>query len=76
MIAYTIDTSDAEKEKDHLRFSTEILPKAEERSVDLARRLVASGMPRRSSPRRSSIFARPSRFSARPTSRSSRSWRS
>jgi oligoendopeptidase F len=41
MIAYTIDTSDAEKEKDHLRFSTEILPKAEERSVELARRFVA-----------------------------------
>ena len=43
MIAYTIDTSDPEKEKDHLRFSTEILPKAEERSVELARRFVALG---------------------------------
>ncbi len=43
MIAYTIDTSDAEKEADHLRFSTEILPKMEERSVELARRLVDSG---------------------------------
>ena len=43
MIAYTIDTSDPEKEKDHLRFSTEILPKMEERSVELARRLVALG---------------------------------
>lgn len=43
MIAYTIDTSDAEKEKDHLRFSTEVLPKMEERSVELARRLVALG---------------------------------
>jgi oligoendopeptidase F len=43
MIAYTIDTSDAEKERDHLRFSTEILPKMEERSVELARRLVALG---------------------------------
>ena len=41
MIAYTIDTSDAEKEKDHLRFSTEILPKMEERSVESARRFVA-----------------------------------
>src|SRR6185503_19028326 len=40
---YTIDTSDAEKEKDHLRFSTEILPKMEERSVELARRFVALG---------------------------------
>jgi oligoendopeptidase F len=43
MIAYTIDTSDPEKEADHLRFSTDILPKMEERSVELARRLVASG---------------------------------
>ncbi|HEU4681621.1 MAG TPA: M3 family oligoendopeptidase [Gemmatimonadales bacterium] len=43
MIAYTIDTSDAEKEADHLRFSTEILPRMEERSVELARRLVESG---------------------------------
>lgn len=43
MIAYTIDTGDAEKEADHLRFSTEVLPKMEERSVDLARRLVDSG---------------------------------
>ncbi|HYC31780.1 MAG TPA: hypothetical protein VEB59_05785, partial [Gemmatimonadales bacterium] len=43
MIAYTIDTSNPEKEADHLRFSTEILPKAEERSVKLARRLVESG---------------------------------
>ena len=41
MIAYTIETSDPEKEKDHLRFSTEILPKAEEQSVGLARRLVS-----------------------------------
>ena len=43
MIAYTIDTSNAEKEKDHLRFSTEVLPKMEERSVELARRFVAFG---------------------------------
>ena len=43
MIAYTIDTSDPAKEADHLRFSTEIMPKMEERSVELARRLVASG---------------------------------
>ncbi len=43
MISYTIDTSDASREADHLRFSTEILPKMEERSVELARRLVASG---------------------------------
>ena len=45
MIAYTIDTSDPEKEADHLRFSTEILPKMEERSVELARRLVELGLP-------------------------------
>ena len=43
MIAYTIDTSDREKEADHLRFSTDILPKMEERSVELARRFVALG---------------------------------
>jgi oligoendopeptidase F len=43
MIAYTIDTSDPEKEADHLRFSTDVLPKMEERSVELARRLVALG---------------------------------
>jgi oligoendopeptidase F len=46
MIAYTIDTSDREKEADHLRFSTEIMPKMEERSVELARRLVESGYAR------------------------------
>ncbi|MBA3319232.1 MAG: M3 family oligoendopeptidase [Gemmatimonadales bacterium] len=43
MIAYTIETSDPEKEADHLRFSTEVLPRMEERSVELARRLVLSG---------------------------------
>ena len=43
MIAYTIDTSDAAKQADHLRFSTEVLPRMEERSVELARRLVESG---------------------------------
>jgi len=43
MIAYTIDTSDRTKEADHLRFSTEILPRMEERSVELARMLLASG---------------------------------
>ena len=43
MIAYTIDTGDPDKEADHLRFSTEVLPRAEERSVALARRLVESG---------------------------------
>jgi oligoendopeptidase F len=43
MIAYSIDTGDAEKQADHLRFSTEVLPRLEERSVELARRLVESG---------------------------------
>jgi oligoendopeptidase F len=43
MIAYTINTSDRDKEADHLRFSTEVLPRMEERSVELARRLVESG---------------------------------
>jgi oligoendopeptidase F len=43
MIAYTIDTSDRVKEADHLRFSTEVLPRMEERSVEMARRLVESG---------------------------------
>jgi oligoendopeptidase F len=46
MIAYTIDTGNADKAADHLRFSTEILPKAEERSVGLARRLLDSGFTR------------------------------
>jgi oligoendopeptidase F len=41
MIAYTCDTGDPEKEAAHLRFSTEILPNAEEQSVRLARRFVA-----------------------------------
>jgi oligoendopeptidase F len=43
MIAYTIDTADKDKEADHLRFSTEVLPRMEERSVELARRLLESG---------------------------------
>ena len=46
MIAYTVDTGDSAKEADHLRFSTEIMPKAEERSVALARRLLESGLTR------------------------------
>lgn len=44
MIAYTCDTGDAAKEAAHLRFSTEIVPKAEEQSVRLARRLVEFGL--------------------------------
>ena len=43
MIAYTVATGNQEKEADHLRFSTEVLPRMEERSVELARRLLASG---------------------------------
>ncbi|HEX6432815.1 MAG TPA: M3 family oligoendopeptidase [Gemmatimonadales bacterium] len=43
MIAYTIDTSNRGKEADHLRFSTEIMPRMEERSVELARKLLESG---------------------------------
>jgi oligoendopeptidase F len=46
MIGYTIDTADAEQEAAHLRFSTEILPRAEEKSVALAKRLVQSGYAR------------------------------
>ena len=44
MIDYTCDTADPAKEAAHLRFSAEILPKAEEQSVRLARRLVDSGL--------------------------------
>ena len=43
MIRYTVDTRDKDAEADHLRFSMEILPQAEERSVALQKRLVASG---------------------------------
>jgi oligoendopeptidase F len=55
MIAYTVDTSDRAKEADHLRFSTEILPQMEERSVALARKLVETGY---SSPALSTTLAR------------------
>jgi len=44
MIAYTCDTASPEKEAAYLRFSSEILPRAEEQSVRLARLLVASGL--------------------------------
>ena len=44
MIAYTCDTADQAKEAAHLRFSAEILPRVEQRSVALARRLVESGL--------------------------------
>lgn len=44
MIAYTCDTTSPAKEAAYLRFSSEILPQAEEQSVRLARLLVASGL--------------------------------
>ncbi|HEX5386357.1 MAG TPA: M3 family oligoendopeptidase [Gemmatimonadales bacterium] len=46
MIEYSIDTADPQKESDHLRFSSEILPRMEERTVGLARRLIESGLRR------------------------------
>jgi oligoendopeptidase F len=46
MIAYTCDTADPGKEAAHLRFSTEILPRLEEKEVALARRLLAVGTDR------------------------------
>src|SRR3954466_16100648 len=55
MIAYTVDTGNQEKEADHLRFSTEVLPRMEERSVELARRLLESGY---STPTLSTTLAR------------------
>lgn len=42
MIAYTCSTTDREAEAAHRRFSIEILPRAEERGVRLARRAVAA----------------------------------
>jgi oligoendopeptidase F len=43
MIAYTCDTADPAKEAAHLRFSTQIYPKADEQQVRLARRLLDLG---------------------------------
>jgi len=40
MIAYTINTEDRQREADHLRFSTEIMPRMDEEGVRLARRLL------------------------------------
>ncbi len=40
MIAYTCDTADEAKERAHLRFSSELMPQAEEQSVRVARRYV------------------------------------
>lgn len=44
MIAYTCDTTDPAKEAAHLRFATDIIPKAEEQHVGLARRFVELGI--------------------------------
>jgi len=44
MIAYTCDTADTAKEAAHLRFSMEILPKADEQSTALAKRVAESGL--------------------------------
>lgn len=46
MIAYTVETENGEREADHLRFSTEVLPKADEAGVRLARRLLELGYTR------------------------------
>ncbi len=46
MIAYTCDTGDKAKEATHLRFSTDILPRLEEKEVALASRLVDVGSDR------------------------------
>jgi oligoendopeptidase F len=43
MVAYTCDTESKEKQEVYLKFSGDILPRAEELSVALARRLVALG---------------------------------
>ncbi len=45
-IAFTCDTGNPEKERAHLRFSTEILPQLEEQHVRLARKLIDSGFTR------------------------------
>ena len=46
MTAYTIDTRDEERERAHLRFSTEIFPQMEEQQAALARRLIELGWSR------------------------------
>jgi len=46
MIAYTVETEDVKREADHLRFSTEVLPRADEEGVRLARRLLELGYTR------------------------------
>ena len=46
MIAYTCNTADAEREATHRRFSIEIAPKAEEKSVKLAEKFARLGWTR------------------------------
>jgi oligoendopeptidase F len=46
MIAYTLNTEDRVRESNHLRFSTEILPRMDEEGVRLARRLLDLGYTR------------------------------
>jgi oligoendopeptidase F len=42
-IAYSADTTDPDKEALHLRFATEVVPKAQEQQVRLGRRLIELG---------------------------------
>lgn len=46
MIAHTLDTASPDKEAAHLRFSSEVMPRAEEQSVAAARLLLAAGLER------------------------------
>ena len=46
MIAHTLDTANPDKEAAHLRFSSEVMPRAEEQSVTAARLLLAAGLER------------------------------
>jgi oligoendopeptidase F len=46
LIAYTCDTTDSAKEKAHLRWGSEIMPRATEQQVRLAQRLLAVGYTR------------------------------
>ncbi len=46
MIAYTCDTADPVKERDNLRWSAEIFPRASELQVQLAKRLLSIGFSR------------------------------
>ena len=46
MIAYTCDTADPVKEQENLRWSAEIFPRASERQVQLAKRLLSLGFSR------------------------------